>query len=791
MKRYPSLFVSLLLLALGASAANAQRCPNGGVFDGDRLYEGTTLTANRCTAEETRCEGIFFFQQQRTATAVCRDGRWQADIDAFAAQCPSHVFAGGEIWAAGAHQVNTCNANVASVCAGTYFQHLPGGGSGYATATCSDGRWQAQPGANEDSVLLRAETATQLAQALKAGFKATYGGDDVFVTPTGGPSGAPPSGGAGPRVSQTNVQVEGVDEADRVKSDGRHLYLLANSQSARPSSTPSRNLVRVLELDRGTASSRSIAEFEPALDASILARSLYLRSDAEQLVVLSHGGWGWGRWFFPLDWQSTRTEITSVDVSDPSAPKQEVTLSIDGELISSRRIDDVLYLATRFHPSIPNLEFYQPGDANAVRQLARIEDTPLRDLLPKLRSSEGDEQLLVRPTDCYLPGGAAARESSDIISLAAVDLDTMSVVSSKCFVGPTETLYVSLDTIVVATTRFGYDFFFQNGELLVDWRQPQVETDLHKFSLGDGLIEYRASGTVDGHLGWNVLRKPFRMSDRGDDLRIVTETAELTPNESPVTVSVLRDDGDGQLKLLAQLPNAAHPEPLGKPGERLFASRFVGDRLYLVTFLMTDPLYIVDLSDSEAPSVAGELEITGYSDYLHPVGESHLIGIGKDAVPGGDFRGAWFQGVKVSLFDVSDPQNPFESDTLVLGRRGSESSTLYDHRAFTYLETPGQLPRLALGVQVHDRAPPFVGQGPSTFYAWTYSGLRLFEVDTQSGKLLNAGEMKVRTYDPPNVRSAFSLQDRSVLVDDAIFYVHGNDVYSAFWSNPWVFLGPR
>lgn len=786
------------LLLLLATTASAQLCPSGGVFDPERLYEGTTLTENRCTSEGTLCEEVFFFQLQRAATAICRDGRWQPQSTA-AQICPQHVFANGDIWTSSGAAANVCSSESSSVCAGTYFHHLPRGGSGYAPAVCRDGRWQ--PGLPAESGLVRAATSTALAAALKDGLKSTFGGGrgylygpPSFGGPSGGPSGGGGGGAAPPNVSQTNVQVAGVDEADRVKSDGRHLYVLSNFQTSRPQPTgaPSGNQVRILEVDAGQALAQPVAEIEVELEETLRARGLYLHSDEDQLVVLGYGTRGWGSWFSPLAWQSSLTQIASIDVADPANPRQDVTLTLDGELISSRRIDDLLYVATRFHPTVPDLGLYRPGDADAARQIARIEDTPLIDLLPKLHSSsDGQERLLVRPTDCYLPTDRAANSSSDIITLAAIDLDSLRVVSSKCFIGPTETLYVSLDTIVVATTRHGFDLVFDGTELVVDWWQPRVETDLHSFSLREGLIEYRASGAVDGHLGWNVLRKPFRMSDRGDELRVITETAELTPNESPVTVSVLRDNGLGELQLVSQLPNAEQPAPLGKPGERLYATRFVGDRAYLVTFLMTDPLYVIDLSDAEAPTVAGELEITGYSDYLHPVTENLLVGIGKDAVPGGNFRGAWFQGVKVSLFDVSDPQNPFESDTLVLGRRGSESPVLYDHRAFTFLEVPGELPRLAFGVQVHDRAPPFAGQGPSTYYSWTYSGLRLFEIDAEAGKLLNVGEMRVRSYDPLDTNFPLHGEDRAVLVDDAVVFVHGDDVYTAFWSNPWAFVGPR
>jgi uncharacterized secreted protein with C-terminal beta-propeller domain len=109
---------------------------------------------------------------------------------------------------------------------------------------------------------------------------------------------------------------------------------------------------------------------------------------------------------------------------------------------------------------------------------------------------------------------------------------------------------------------------------------------------------------------------------------------------------------------VGELPNAARPQPLGKPGEHLYASRFIGARGYLVTYRLTDPLYVLDLSDPGDPKMAGELHVEGYSDYLFPVSDTLLLGVGKDAVVdggAGDGRFAWYQGVKVSLIDVSEP----------------------------------------------------------------------------------------------------------------------------------------
>ena len=154
-----------------------------------------------------------------------------------------------------------------------------------------------------------------------------------------------------------------------------------------------------------------------------------------------------------------------------------------------------------------------------------------------------------------------------------------------------------------------------------------------------------------------------------------------------------------RLEAVARLPNLDHPQPIGKPGEQIYAARYLGSRAYIVTFKKVDPLYVIDLHDQEAPVIAGELNMPGYSSYIHPIGDDLVLGIGKDAVPSesGDF--AWYQGLKLALFDVSDMTAPQEVSTVVIGDRGTTSSLLYDFHALAYLAgNNGEPDRLALHV---------------------------------------------------------------------------------------------
>ncbi len=195
------------------------------------------------------------------------------------------------------------------------------------------------------------------------------------------------------------------------------------------------------------------------------------------------------------------------------------------------------------------------------------------------------------------------------------------------------------------------------------------ETGIHKIRLDNGYIEGVADGSVPG---W-VLNQ-FSMDESDGYFRIATTTGHAWGvSTSKNNVYVLDED----LKVVGELEDLA-------PGEQIYSARFMGNRLYLVTFKKVDPLFVIDLADPTAPRVLGKLKIPGYSNYLHPYDEKHVIGLGKEAVDseGGSF--AWYQGVKLSLFDVSDVSNPREVAKLEIGDRGTDSPALYDHKAFLF-----------------------------------------------------------------------------------------------------------
>ncbi|MEK6858523.1 MAG: beta-propeller domain-containing protein [Nanoarchaeota archaeon] len=315
-----------------------------------------------------------------------------------------------------------------------------------------------------------------------------------------------------------------------------------------------------------------------------------------------------------------------------------------------------------------------------------------------------------------------------------------------------------------------------------DWRAEMQKTVIHKITIDADRVTYAGKGEVPGHVlsqfsmdehksylrvatttdnwfgGWGgpitiAMRGTAAGSDEGAPVSVETPDKSNTPDgtndqaiepvpvpepdttwipemiveqETTNNVYVLDDD----LNLVGSLENLAE-------GERIYSARFIGDRVYLVTFKQVDPLFVIDLSEPSNPKVLGELKIPGYSTYLHPFDENTLIGIGQDSsgeVDEGGFQAAIPAGVKIGLFDVSDSENPREIDSYVIGDRGSYSDALYDHKAFLFDNEKGLL---VLPINVQERSPA-KAQGIPEEQFWyptttTFMGAYVFKLSQENG----------------------------------------------------------
>jgi uncharacterized secreted protein with C-terminal beta-propeller domain len=562
-------------------------------------------------------------------------------------------------------------------------------------------------------------------------------------------------------VSGTVLAEAGVDEGDLVKNDDTFLYL---------AESPAR--IRILEMQDAPAG--VIERGEVSLGDNDVS-SLYLVSEngKRQLAVISQtNSWSYAGWYDIARWSGTSSfSVDLVDVTEATAPQTTWSINIDGTYVDSRRVGNKLYVVSRFYPETGDFVAYPADTAAEARNENVVDNLDATDLLPQHRINGGAEALHVNASRCLLPAGTLADKDymPFVTSITTVDLENPERMDVSCTVGEDSGLYASQTSLYL---------FNQGG-----WDT----TAIHKFSMDADGARYEASGRVAGNLGWN--NPHLRLSEYDNDLRVVTtrysEGTECC--EPDHALSILRDN-NGTLDTVASLPNAQRPAPIGKPGEDLYAVRFQGTRAYAVTFERTDPLYVIDLENPLDPRVAGELEIPGFSDFLQPLGDNLVIGIGHDAVSQGDTT--LVQGVKLGVFDVSDIATPRLIAEDIIGKRGSSSAVSYDYHALSLLQFPDtDQYRIVLPVEVHDDTVSF-GEGDEAWYDWKASIFRLYTLDVSDASLQTTGDLVVdsKTSADDWMDSGFF---RSVIRGNSVHAVYGSSVWSAAWTSPGDATGPQ
>jgi hypothetical protein len=436
---------------------------------------------------------------------------------------------------------------------------------------------------------------------------------------------APPAAPEAEAFSGTNVQEAGVDEADLVKTDGRRLYVATGG------------VLRIFDVTGAVPRPLGRLALEGAEHQLLLRGSRLLVLAASPSGVL----------------------LTEVDVGDPSVPRVARTMELAGRLAGARLTGGTARVVVASSP-----EPIPVADPVALRALARRQ--PTSRWLPRttIRSRITRRTFRRSVVPCSHVRRPLAFSGLDLLSVLTIDLDRgLYSVGRQAVMAGAQDVYASPSSLVVATRRYvpgAPDGIRPTGGV----------TELHAFDAGpEPRTPYRASGTVPGF----VLNQ-FALSEHEGALRVATtEEAPWTPDggaQGESTVTVLRPVGD-------RLTTVGRVGGLGR-GERIYGVRFLGDRGYVVTFRQVDPLYVLDLSDPESPRVRGELKITGYSAYLHPVSPTRLLGVGQEATEEGRL-----QGPQVSLFDVGDPAQPKLLARAGLGSYGS-SAAEQDHHAFLW-----------------------------------------------------------------------------------------------------------
>ncbi len=511
--------------------------------------------------------------------------------------------------------------------------------------------------------------------------------------------------------SDTNIQVAGVDESDNVKvADDGYIYKIHNNQIRIIKGFP------IVELSETATIKFPDENFYPTgiyaqNGKLVVLGSTWKMLDAPKIQPATNakmaspmGAIWWGG-FIP---QMSQTRAFIFDVSDHANPKQIRDVAIDGDYLDSRRIGDDLYFVARTYPRyyMNSLGGEKAWTMKAADILPTIVDTNKKGKITTRTMSVNDLS--------YFPEFV----EPDYVVVTSLNLQNPDkAMTTKAYLGAGELVYASLNNLYLSASK--YNFGGTNDVV----PQDTVSTQIFKFNIDKGAVNFAAAGEVAG----TALNR-FSMDEKGDYFRIATTTQNWTngTNASTNSLFVL----DKTMQTVGKIENLAK-------GERIYSTRFMGNRCYIVTFKQVDPLFAIDLSIPEKPFVAGELKIPGYSEYLHPYDENHLIGFGHDATT---FNNGYSDvsiplGLKMALFDVTNMNEPKELYNVKIGDKGTSTPLTYDAKAL-YWDAEKKL--FGFPVDLYELPKSSDNANPSSYGSSVWQGAYIYEVTPEKGFNLKA-----------------------------------------------------
>ncbi|MFH1127776.1 MAG: beta-propeller domain-containing protein [archaeon] len=608
--------------------------------------------------------------------------------------------------------------------------------------------------------------------------------------------------------SKTNIQVEGVDEADIVKSDGKFIYTVSSSKIFIVKAYPAESAEIVSLVDfNGTiheifVNDDKLVIFGQKYEVYVEAKPM----PGEEKMAAVESEMMYPRYFSP------KTSIAIYDVSDREAPALVNEISIDGDYHDSRMIGQYVYAivnqptyyvtdenvllpeilldgkcagARCLSSTFPDVFYFDGVSGNVFTTIAAInldrpEDVSSKILLTNYAQNmyvssnniyitytkwQSDADYVDRMVDVIMPL-VPADVQKKIQDAMALDVSKMTKMQAVSDIMERYSATLSDDERLDLEER-GQE---KMAELEAEIVREREKTIVQKIAIDDGTIEYMANGAVPGNTlnqfsmdeyngyfriatttsgGGGMIAVGTRMavarveaasgavmvsevesvapSSEGEGItqeeqRMIDEKSVITRPPVPPRVSESKNHVyvlDDELEIAGRLEDLAS-------GERIYSVRFMGDKAYMVTFRQMDPLFVIDLSVPESPKVLGYLKIPGVSDYLHPYDESHVIGVGRDATDEGRM-----EGMKLSLFDVSDVSNPKENSKYIIGDQGTSSDALYDHKAFMFSREKSLL---VIPVSEYNYEPSRTDEmgGKSSYWQGAY----VFNVDLEDGIVL-------------------------------------------------------
>jgi len=504
--------------------------------------------------------------------------------------------------------------------------------------------------------------------------------------------------------SKTNVQVEGVDESDIVKIDGKYIYQVNKQRIVVADVYPSNNMKVI-----------STVEFS---DKNFNPQEIYV--DGNKMVVLGstnknfnidNGTGIKGKRVMPYYYSPSFVKAIEYDITNKSDIKKIRDFEIEGSMISSRRIGKTLYIVTNKY-----VDYYYFGHNVKENMTPIFYDSVLK----------GKERNL----DCSKIRCIPHCITPNYMVIAGINLEKADEPANiLSYLGSGEEIYVSENNLYVAVSEYQNDIAEKstNGvaRVVPQYWNTTRNTAVYKFSLDKGNATYIAKGSVPG----SILNQ-FSMDESDGYFRIATTVGYVSRDGKDTSKNNLYVLNDA-MSQVGKIENIA-------PGEKIYSVRFMGERAYMVTFKKVDPLFVIDLKNPSAPKILGKLKIPGYSEYLHPYDENHIIGFGKDAIEAKEGTFAWYQGLKVAMFDVTDVNNPKEMFKEIIGDRGTDSELLYNHKALLFSKEKNLLAFPVTLMEIKDKKEKMDNSGFPDYGEFVFQGAYVYNVDLKNGFQLKA-----------------------------------------------------
>ncbi len=533
---------------------------------------------------------------------------------------------------------------------------------------------------------------------------------------------------------KTNDQVKGVSEADIIKNDGKYIYAVnpdnadwgpyydalysvagivkttdENGNPVEVENVPTEE--PVLKYDC------SISVIEPTADGKLqkvgkinitpekdkkvyhmVVCEMYVKGN--RLVALVecsirddvNNADNFKKYYY-YGYSKSVTMAVCFDISDRANAKEMWRVYQDGSYISSRLVDNQLVFLSNYYVDLHD-----------------DKETVINNCVP--RYSSGNAAMERIPCDCIVIG-ENINDTSYLVA-SNVNIEDEATLKTQSTLGAGSNVYCTTETLYATST------VYKDTKAAAEiFGVTEATTSIYKFDIRNGNINYVGCGSVKGHT-----LNQFSIDEYNGYLRIATTTGSWGASLSN-QLYVL----DDSLKVVGEITGIAK-------GETIKSVRFTGDTGYVVTFEQTDPLFVIDLSNPEKPEIKGELKIPGFSTYLHPVGDNLLLGVGVDGTNDGQGNG-----MKVSLFDVSDPENPVEADKIEYSGINAQnrwtyiySEAFYSHKALCWNENENVM---YIPYSKQDRI--WASTNGEALSKTNTAGILAVKVDTQNKKLLSDG----------------------------------------------------